>query len=78
MLVLTRKAGESITIHDEIKVTILSVRGNRIRIGLEAPADVDIVRSELVDWSKVPPKPAVSPSWREAESSRREELTFSI
>ena len=45
MLVLSRKAGESICIGGEIKVTVLSVRSNRVRIGFDAPDDVDIVRS---------------------------------
>ena len=47
MLVLTRKSQDSIRIGDNIKVTILRIKGNTVRIGVEAPDDVRIVRGEL-------------------------------
>lgn len=47
MLVLSRKAQESIVIDNQITVTVLEVRGNHIRIGIEAPTDVSIRRQEL-------------------------------
>ena len=47
MLVLTRKAEEVIKISDDIYVNILSVKGSSVRIGIDAPADVTIVRGEL-------------------------------
>lgn len=47
MLVLTRKMDEQILIGDNIKITLLRVRGNSVRIGIEAPRDVRVVRSEL-------------------------------
>ncbi len=47
MLVLSRKPGESIVIANDIKVTVLEVIGNRIRLGIEAPKNVPIVRAEL-------------------------------
>ena len=47
MLVLTRKLDESIIIGDDITITILKVKGNAIRIGIEAPRDVRVIRSEL-------------------------------
>jgi carbon storage regulator CsrA len=47
MLVLTRKLDESIRIGDDIKITVLRIKGNTIRIGIEAPRDVRVVRSEL-------------------------------
>jgi carbon storage regulator len=49
MLVLSRKAGESIYIDTTIKVTIVSVSGNRVKVGIEAPEEVKILRSELQD-----------------------------
>lgn len=49
MLVLTRKEGQHIVIDGEIVVTVLQVRGNQIRLGIEAPKDVPIRRSELED-----------------------------
>ena len=48
MLVLTRKPGERIVIDDRITVTVLSVEGNRIRLGIEAPKEIPIMREELL------------------------------
>ncbi|WP_339298291.1 carbon storage regulator CsrA [Paenibacillus sp. FSL R5-0623] len=47
MLVLSRKKGESIIIQDNIEVTILSVEGDTVRIGISAPKDIDIFRQEV-------------------------------
>ena len=47
MLVLTRKSQDSIRIGDHIKVTVLRIKGNTVRLGVEAPEDVRIVRGEL-------------------------------
>jgi carbon storage regulator len=47
MLVLTRKAGERIFIDGSIVVEVLEVRGNRVRIGIQAPQDMTILRQEL-------------------------------
>ena len=47
MLVLSRKQTESIVINDNIVVTILSVRGNTVRLGVDAPRELPVVRSEL-------------------------------
>ncbi len=47
MLVLTRKAGETIRIAHNIVVTVLEIEGYRIRLGIAAPADVPIRRAEL-------------------------------
>jgi carbon storage regulator len=47
MLVLTRKVGERIVIDNNIVLEVLSVKGNRIRLGIEAPPSVNIVREEL-------------------------------
>jgi carbon storage regulator len=46
MLVLTRKTNESIFIDGEIEVMVVAVRGNRVRLGFRAPADVTIQRKE--------------------------------
>jgi len=48
MLVLTRKQGEQIEIDGCIEVTVLSVEGHRVRLGIQAPGDVTIRRRELV------------------------------
>ena len=47
MLVLTRVVNESIVIGDDIKVTILSIKNNQIRIGIEAPKNVSVHREEI-------------------------------
>ena len=49
MLVLTRKVQEQIRIGDEVTVTVLRVKGNKVRIGIEAPGHVRVVRGELPD-----------------------------
>lgn len=50
MLVLSRKPGEKIVIGDAVTVTVLAVSGNTVRVGIEAPDDVRILRAELDDW----------------------------
>ena len=47
MLVLTRKAGETIRIGENIAVTVLAVEGHRVRLGIAAPTEVPIRRAEL-------------------------------
>lgn len=47
MLVLTRKLQEEILVGDNIRIALLDIRGGKVRIGIEAPADVPVLRSEL-------------------------------
>ena len=47
MLLLTRKTGEKIIIGDNVTVTVLGVKGNQVRIGIEAPRDVTVNREEI-------------------------------
>ena len=49
MLVLSRKVGETVIIGQEIVVTVLAIRGDRVRLGIEAPREVGIRRSELAE-----------------------------
>jgi len=49
MLILTRKAGESIKVGDDVTVTITEIRDNQVRIGIEAPKSVAVHRSEIYD-----------------------------
>jgi len=48
MLILTRRSGESLMIGADVTVTILSVTGNQIRIGVDAPRDVPVHREEVL------------------------------
>jgi carbon storage regulator len=47
VLILTRKVGESVLIGDGIKVSILAVKGNQVRVGIDAPKDVSVHREEV-------------------------------
>jgi carbon storage regulator len=56
MLVLSRKPDESIIIDGDIRITIVAIRGNHVRIGIEAPNSVRIIREELQDRDRVAPR----------------------
>lgn len=62
MLVLSRKEDQSIIVGDNVKIHVLKVSGNRVRIGIEAPNSVRILRAELDQWGES--------SFDEAGSSR--------
>lgn len=47
MLILTRRVGESLMVGDDITVTVLGVKGNQVRIGVNAPRDVAVHREEI-------------------------------
>lgn len=49
MLVISRKIGESIIISDDIKVTIISLGGDKVSIGIDAPKEIPIMREELLE-----------------------------
>jgi carbon storage regulator len=48
MLVLTRKIGESLAINENIRITVLEVKGKTVRLGIEAPNDVKVYRQEIL------------------------------
>jgi len=47
MLILTRKDNESLFIGDDIEITVLGVKGNQVRIGINAPKNIDVHREEV-------------------------------
>ena len=47
MLILTRRMGESLMIGDEVSVTVLGVKGNQVRLGINAPKEVSVHREEI-------------------------------
>ncbi|MGX5913659.1 carbon storage regulator CsrA [Aliidiomarina sp. Khilg15.8] len=47
MLILTRRVGETLMIGDDVTVTVLGVKGNQVRIGVNAPKDVSVHREEI-------------------------------
>jgi len=60
MLILTRRVGETVMIGNEVTVTVLGVKGNQVRIGVNAPKDVAVHREEIYErikreeWFKIP------------------------
>jgi carbon storage regulator CsrA len=70
MLVLTRKASQQIQIGDGIVITILQVKGNTVRVGIEAPREVRVIRGELEQKNE--------PADRDARTSEAEASTTAV
>lgn len=52
MLILTRRVGETVVIGDEVTVTVLGVKGNQVRLGVNAPREVAVHREEIFERIK--------------------------
>lgn len=57
MLILSRSTGQSIMIGDEVKVTVIEIKGHQVRLGFEAPKDVPVHREEIFLRIKAEKKP---------------------
>lgn len=53
MLILTRRVGETLHIGDSVTVTVLEVKGNQVRIGVNAPKHIEVHRAEIFDKIKI-------------------------
>ncbi|QBZ83620.1 Carbon storage regulator [Hydrogenovibrio crunogenus] len=69
MLVLTRRAGETLMIGDDIKLTVVGIKSGQVRLGIEAPKDVQIQREELLLKSEKAENKADEPSGIEIVSA---------
>ena len=49
MLILTRRISESIILGDDVKITVLGVKGNQVRLGIDAPKDLSVHREEIYE-----------------------------
>lgn len=64
MLVLSRKRGESIMIGDDVEITVLDIRGNKVRLGIAAPAEIPVHRKEVYEAIKEEGRPGYKPQTR--------------
>lgn len=62
MLVLSRRAGESVVVGDDVTISILEVRGDVVRVGISAPRSVAVHRAELLQELETTNREAASPS----------------
>ena len=74
MLILTRRVGESVVIGEAVTVSVLGVKGNQVRIGINAPKTVAVHREEIFERIKNGRGAGEGPSSDEAKSAPRETL----
>ena len=75
MLVLTRKAGESIVIGSDVIVTVIELRGGQVRVGIDAPREVQVHREEVYEEVRRENKAAAASAGYGAERLRSEPVT---
>ena len=67
MLILTRRIQEAIMIGDDVTLTILSVRGNQVRIGIDAPKNVEVHREEIYHIARAKKLSSKAPKWAQPD-----------
>ncbi len=67
MLILTRRISESIIIGDNVKITVLGVKGNQVRLGIDAPKDLSVHREEIYERIKHEKEDGVAPKTDERD-----------
>ena len=67
MLILTRRVGETVMIGEEVSVTILGVKGNQVRVGINAPKNVAVHREEIFERIKSEDPDSVEPERVQSE-----------
>jgi carbon storage regulator len=72
VLVLTRRVGESVVVGHDIVVTVLEVRGDVVRVGIDAPRDVQVHRQEVYDELSASNREAASPADSDVAALSRE------
>lgn len=69
MLILTRRIGESVIIGEDVEVSVLSVKGSQVRIGIKAPKGVAVHRQEILNRGGPAPTPAIAGDKRGPQGS---------